>query len=173
MSKIHENEGDKQYRAFQYGKAAKEYTLAIEYAGENSGLYKLRADVYMQYLKTNLTAAAKGGSTEAKRAIFDQSKALLCHAIQFDYARADDLNQKALAAIIKDTLAASTTINERDSDVTPYPIKSAQKAHELRRLRYMSESKRAEKDAIQADANIKAAIRDYEIVCQTKSNPAR
>ena len=33
-SKLHEYEGDKQYREFQYGKAAKEYTLAIEYSAD-------------------------------------------------------------------------------------------------------------------------------------------
>jgi hypothetical protein len=168
-SKLHGYEGDKQYRASQYSKAAKEYTLAIEYLGEDPELYKLRADVYKQYLKTNLTAAATSGSDKATQVYFDQSKALLCHAIQFDYARANDLNQKALAAIRKDSYFATITNNEQDSNVTPYPIKSAQKSHELRRLRYMYETKRAEKDAIQADANIKAAIQDYELVCKTKS----
>jgi hypothetical protein len=177
MSKQHENEGDKLYRESHYGKAAKEYTLAIEYSGENPELYKLRADVYKQYLKTDLIAAAKSDPGKAKRDLSDQSKALLCHAIQFDYTRADDLNQKALAAIIRDTYLAiikyayfaPITNEEQDIKVTPYPIKSAQKSHELRRLRYMYETKRAEKDAIQADANIKAAIQDYELVCKTKS----
>ena len=176
MSKQHENEGNKQFRESRYGKAAKEYTLAIEYSRQNPEPYKLRADAYKQYLKTNLIAAAKSGSDKARRALFDQSKALLCHAIQFDYAKANDLNQKALAAINADTYLLSNKMNqdktnyEPESNVTPYHIKSAEKTHDSRRLRNLYQSQRA---AIQAGANIKAAIQDYELVCQTRSNPAR
>jgi hypothetical protein len=174
-SNQHENEGGKQYRESHYGKAAKEYTLAIEYSRENPEPYKLRADAYKRYLKTDLIAAAKSADN-AKRVRFDQSKALLCHAIQFDYTKANALNQKALAAINADTYLLSNQMNrditnyEPDSNVTPYHIKSAQKTHDSRRLRNLYRSQRA---AIQAGVNIKAAIQDYELVCQTKSNPAR
>ena len=176
MSKQHENEGDKQYRESQYGKAAKEYTLAIEYSGQNPAPYKLRADTYKQYLKTNIITAAKSGSDNAKSAHMDRSKALLCYAIQFDYTQAYDLNQKALAAINADTYLLSNKMNqditnyEQDSKVTPYHIKSAEKTHDERRLRNLYQSQRA---AIQAGNSIKAAMKDYEVLCQTKSNPSR
>jgi hypothetical protein len=174
MSKQHETEGNKQYRESRYGKAAKEYTLAIEYSEQNPVPYKLRADTYKQYLKTNLIAAAKSGADNA--ALVDRSKALLCHAIQFDYTQAYDLNQKALDAINADTYLLSNKMNqditnyEQDSKVTPYHIKSAERTHDQRRLRNLYQSQRA---AIQAGVDIKAATKDYEAVCQTKSKPAR
>jgi hypothetical protein len=75
LSKQHETERNKQYRESRYGKAAKEYTLAIEYSGQNPAQYKLRADTYKQYLKTNLIAAAKSGADNAKRlSLIDQKR---------------------------------------------------------------------------------------------------
>jgi hypothetical protein len=57
---------------------------------------------------------------------------------------------------------------EQDSKVTPYHIKSADRTHDQRRLRNLCQSQRA---AIQAGVDIKAATKDYEAVCQTKSKP--
>ena len=175
-AKQHESEGDKQFRASNYSKAAKEYTLSIAYSDKNFRTYQSRADTYMQYLKTVLIPAIKSSSADGKKVIHDRSRALLCHAIHFDYAKANDINNKYLAAInadlymLRDNMKKDATIYDSESKITPGHTKETRQTLEMIRLRRLNQSKR---NAIRNGVNIKAAIRDYELVCQTKSNPAR
>jgi hypothetical protein len=130
----------------------------------------------MQYLKTVLLPATKSSSANGKTVFRDRSRALLCHAIHFDYAKANDINNKYLAAInadlymLRDNMKKDTTNYDSESKVTPGHTKETRQSLEMIRLRRLNHSKR---DAIRTGVNIKAAIRDYELVCQTKSNPAR
>ena len=68
-AKQHENEGDKQFRASNYNRAAKEYSLSIAYSDKSFRPYQSRADSYMQYLKTVLIPATKSGASGEKRGV--------------------------------------------------------------------------------------------------------
>ncbi len=174
-AKQHEDEGDKQFRASNYSKAAKEYSLSIAYSDKSFRPYQSRADAYMQYLKTILIPATKSSSANGE--VFrDRSKALLCHAIHFDYAKAKDINNKHLEAINADlylqiyNMKKGAKNYDSESKITPGHAKETRESLEMIRLRRLNQSK---KNAIRNGVNIQAAIRDYELVCQTKSNPAR
>jgi hypothetical protein len=175
-AKQREDEGDKQFRASNYSKAAKEYTLSIAYSDKSFKPYQSRADAYMQHLKIVLIPATKSSSANGKKGSHDRSKALLCHAIHFDYVKASDINKKYLAAINEDLYLQINNMKKGaknynpESKVTPYHTKETRESLEMIRLRRLNQSK---KDAIRNGVNIKAAIRYYELVCQTKSNPAR
>jgi hypothetical protein len=103
--------------------------------------------------------------------LLEKSKTLLCHASRFDYAQADDLNNKTLAAVRSDIFLLTDKMKkdkidyDPEGNVNPYHIKSAQRTLEMRRLRGLYQSQRA---AIQAGTDIKATLRDYEVVCGAK-----
>jgi hypothetical protein len=185
QSKKHADEGDKQFRQSDYGRAAKEYSLAIAFSDKSLAPYQSRGQVYMQYLKTVLLPAAGKIPAVGDKRDPDRSKALLCHAIRFDYAKAKDMNRRNLEAINADIYLLAGKMKRDDTNyelkssdskvaphltVTPYHDKSTQQSIDMARWRRFQ---RLKKDTIRTGDSIRAAMRDYDLVCQAATRPAR
>jgi hypothetical protein len=183
-SEKHADDGDKQFRQSNYGRAAKEYSLAIAYSDKSVRPYQSRAEAYMQHMKTVLFPSSSS-STNGDKMGRDRSKALLCHAIHFDYAKANDMNRRNLAAINADIYLLAEKMKKDDTNyelkssdskvaphltATPYHDKSTQQSIDMARWRRFQ---RLKKDAIRNGVSIKTAMRDYEQLCQATSRPAR
>lgn len=164
----HKTEGDKYFNKSQYDEAAKEYTLAIRYADDKYEPHKLRADAYKQYLVTKLNPFSGSDSDKTRQDLIDQSRALLCYAIYADYTKAAKINDKTLSDIIlesnvlKNKMAKEKMDYDTNINVDPYYYKSAQKVHNMRRLRGL---RQLQVTASIADADIKKALLDYKLVC--------
>jgi len=162
-SKQHEDEGDKQFRDSHYGRAAKEYSLAIAYSGKSVKPYQLRADTYVRYLKTVLPAAANSKSFNGKQVLADRSRSLMCHAIHFDYAKASDLNKKYLAALNADIYLLAGKIKK---DTANYEATGSDgRIAPMARLQHLERQKKV---AIQTGTTIKKSIDDYKLFCAAR-----
>lgn len=161
--KQHEDEGDKLFRNSNYGGAAKEYSLAIAYSEQSDKLYQLRAETYVQYLKTVLFPAAQSRSFSGKQAPRDRSRSLLCHAIRYDYATASDLNKKYLEALNADIYLLAERIKKdpanNESDGSTGRIAPMARFRHLERLK---------KDAIQTGVKIRKSMDHYKPLCEAK-----
>ena len=179
VSVKHKIEGDKYYRESQYDKAAKEYTLAIQYSDNKYEPYKLRADTYKQYLKTKLSPVSGSSTEKGRQDLFYQSKRLLCSSIYEDYSEAIRLNDKTVSDIVlelnvlKNKMSKQTIIYEEDSKVAASRYRGGQNIHDTRRLQRLYQLHIAAQTANKAiRKTIDEAISDYKLVCEAKEDAA-
>jgi tetratricopeptide (TPR) repeat protein len=164
----HKTEGDKYYGESLYDKAAKEYTLAIKCSDDKYEPYKLRADTYKQYLITKLDPVSGSDLDKTRQGLIDKSRALMCSAIYTDYTKAIKINDKALSNnlleldVLKKRMTDDRTDYDTNINVAPYYYKSAQRTHDMRRLRQLNRSRGTLNSA---DASIKKDLSDYKLVC--------
>jgi hypothetical protein len=171
----HKNEGDINFSKSQYNKAAKEYTLAIQYSDNKYEPYKLRADTYKQYLKTQLNPVSGSSSEKRRQDLFDQSRGLLCSSIYADYSEAIRLNDKTVSDIIlelnalKYKMSKQTIVYEENSKVVASRYRGGQNIHDMRRLQILYQSHIAAQKANKTiRKTIDEAVSDYKAVCEAQ-----
>lgn len=168
----HKAEGEIYYKGRQFDKAANEFSLAINYAGDNYELFKMRGDSYKQYLSTNLSPSSLTGQDEAKRALFDRKRKLVCNSIYADYRTASDLADKSIQNGVTEMNRLRdrmVELKEGNDPNTQYKKKSAENIISMRLMQRILYQQSAAK---QAGITIKKATADYKTVC-AKEDAAR
>ena len=173
----HKAAGDKYSRESQYGKAATEYTRAIEFSRDSHELYLMRAESYRQYLKTTLNPAIQSNPDKARQGSMGKSRALLCHALYADYETAARISKQKKAdsyaelKAMQANLGPSAPSDQANDNIALYHKRAARNIQGTRQMqtKYYEARKNAERPGF----TMEQVMKDYKGVCDGADSATR
>lgn len=164
----HKADGDRFTQESQYKKAAGEYSLAMAHSQGDYAPYKARGDVYKQYLQAGFSPAPRSNADEARNALVDKIRKFLCQSIYSDYKKSVEIIDEAIHKSIADMNAIKFRMEQKapnyETEGQASPIRS-RTAQEIRDMRQMKIWSQIQVRAKQAQAKMKNAIAEYNLVC--------
>jgi hypothetical protein len=161
----HKAAGDAALEGKLYEKAAKEYSLAINFSNDKHDIYKLRGDSYLEYLKSKLPLTSPEKQDEATRPLFERKRKLFCNSIVADYRTAGRLIDKSIHDGITKMQELEVSMLElrKDTDETlKFKKRSYSNINIMRDMRRLLYQQSSAKSAIK---HLGLAMDEYKTVC--------
>lgn len=161
----HKAQGATALKEGLYEKAAKEFSLAINFSDNDYEPYKSRADSYMQFLEAKPLAAPVTTTAEKKPAVSKEMKSLLCNCIYNDNHFASLLNNKEVQSGIFEMDRLRDRMQELRDNPDPSVDYKRKSYENILNMRLLQQVYYRQREAYQAGVNIRKAQTEYNTVC--------